>query len=55
MGYQLTRLDPQDLPDQQVLQMLGAVRVAAEQDQLGAGGEHKHDADDAVNSVPKSG
>jgi len=41
----VARLDPQYLTDQQILQMLRAVRVEAEQDQLGARGHDENDAD----------
>ena len=39
------RVHPQDLADQQVLQMLAAVRVAGQQQDAGAGREDEHHAD----------
>jgi len=44
-AQQLLRRDPQDLPDQQVLQMLAAVRVAGEQQQASARRQHEQHAD----------
>ena len=39
---------PQDLPGEQVLQVLAAVRIVREQQDLRGGGEHEQDADERL-------
>jgi hypothetical protein len=41
----LRRAHPQDLPDQQILQVLAAVRIAGQHQDAGAGSQDEHDAD----------
>src|SRR5262249_22785658 len=39
--HKLSEFDPQDLPDEQILQMLGTMRIVAQQDDFGAGCDDK--------------
>ena len=39
---------PQDLAHQQILQVLTALRIAGQQQDLGGGGEHEYHADDRL-------